>query len=416
MCNNNGHCRKFDAGTMCPSYRVTRDEQHLTRGRANSLRLALSGQLGPEALTSPAMAQTLALCVSCKGCKRECPTGVDMARMKIEFLHHYGQRHGRSARQKLIASLPHYAPLLSRYATLINLGASLPGVRWLLEKALGLSRHRSLPAWSRRPFPAQCAASARSQEGSVALEAVLFVDTFNRYFEPENAADALAVLEAGGCKVHVAQPQDGGRPLCCGRTFLAAGMVDQARSEAHRMIEALRPHALRGRPIVGLEPSCLLTLRDEYQVLGLPEPDVGLLARHALLFEEFIARERRNGRFSAAFDALQTEALLHGHCHQKAMDTMGAAREALALVPGLKVREVTTSCCGMAGSFGFEAEHFGISMKMAEATLLPEVRNAAGALIIASGTSCRHQIRDGAQCSALHVARVLRRALAKAGA
>lgn len=409
MCNNNGHCRKFDAGTMCPSYRVTRDEQHLTRGRANTLRLALSGQLGREALTSQAMAQTMALCVSCKGCRRECPTGVDMARMKIEFLHQYVQRRGASARQKLIAFLPRYAPALSRLAPILNLGAAIPGMAWLLDKTLGLSRHRRLPTWSLRPFSSP---SMRVSSGeSAGPEVVLFADTFNRYFEPENLHDAIAVLRAGGCTVRVAQPKDAGRPLCCGRTFLAAGFVDEARAEARRMIEALRPDVLRGRAIVGLEPSCLLTLRDEYRVLGLPRGDVDGLAARALLLEEFIAREARAGSFAAPFGRLERLALLHGHCHQKAFDTMGAVRETLALVPGLQVREIESSCCGMAGSFGFEAEHFAISRKMAEAALLPAVRAAPEALLVADGTSCRHQIRDGAGRPAWHVARVLRRAL-----
>ncbi|MGH8632021.1 MAG: FAD-binding and (Fe-S)-binding domain-containing protein, partial [Burkholderiales bacterium] len=419
MCNNNGHCRKFDAGTMCPSYRVTRDEQHLTRGRANSLRLALTGQLGPDALTADSMAQTMALCVSCKGCKRECPTGVDMARMKIEFLHHYVQRHGLTARQKLIAFLPRYAPALSRFAPLVNLGAAVPGVRTVLERCIGLSRDRSMPKWSARPFRIPSAPMETENRGEAAAEgrgeAVLFADTFNRYFEPENLHDALAVLRAGGYAVHCAQPLDGGRPLCCGRTFFAAGLVDEARVEARRLVESLRSHALRGRAIVGLEPSCLLTLRDEYLVLGLPPADVDLIGRHALLLEEFIAREARNGRFRAVFSPLQSTVLLHGHCHQKAFDAMGAVRETLALVPGLELRQLESSCCGMAGNFGFEREHYDVSMRMAEADLLPAVRAAdSGCLIVADGTSCRHQILDGAARSAVHVARVLRRALVMA--
>jgi FAD/FMN-containing dehydrogenase/Fe-S oxidoreductase len=410
MCNNNGHCRKFDAGTMCPSYRVTRDEQHLTRGRANSLRLALSGQLGADALTADSMAQTMALCVSCKGCKRECPTGVDMARMKIEFLHHYVRRHGLTTRQKLIAFLPRYAPLLSKVAPLLNLGAAAPGVGWFLEKAAGISRRRSLPRWRSRPFRAPAPPGG---EGGDEAGVVLFADTFNRYFEPENLHDARAVLRAAGYAVHGAEPLDGGRPLCCGRTFLAAGLVEEARSEARRLVESLRVHALRGRAIVGLEPSCLLSLRDEYRVLALPPADVELISRHALLLEEFIAREARGGRFAAVFSPLQCAILLHGHCHQKAFDAMGAVRETLALVPGLQVRQIESSCCGMAGGFGFEMEHYEMSMAMAENGLLPAVR-AAGTdcLVVADGTSCRHQILDGAGRDALHVARVLCRALA----
>jgi Fe-S oxidoreductase len=357
------------------------------------------------------MAQTMALCVSCKGCKRECPTGIDMARMKIEFLHHYVQRHGLTARQKLIAFLPRYAPLLSKFAPLLNLAAAIPGVPMVLEKATGISRRRSLPRWRSNPFRGPT--PRPGEEGRGEGEVVLFADTFNRYFEPENLHDALAVLRAARYAVYGAEPLDGGRPLCCGRTFLAAGLVEEARAEARRLLESLRAHALRGRAIVGLEPSCLLSLRDEYRVLNLPSADVDLISRHALLLEEFIAREARGGRFAAVFSPLRCAILLHGHCHQKAFDAMGAVRATLALVPGLQVHQLESSCCGMAGNFGFEKEHYEMSMAMAESDLLPAVRAAGGdCLVVADGTSCRHQILDGAGRSALHVAGVLRRALA----
>jgi len=431
MCNNNGHCRKFDAGTMCPSFRVTRDEQHLTRGRANTLRLAISGQLGPDALTSDAMRETMALCVSCKGCKRECPTGVDMARMKIEFLHHYNRRHGLTLRQKLIAWLPRYAPIASMFAPLLNLRDAIPGLPWLTEKFLGLSARRTLPKWRSGssftpspplPFsPSPLAGEGRGEEGEGRGEAggegrgevvVLLVDTFNRYFEPENVRAALDVLEAAGYKVEIAAPRDGGRPLCCGRTFLAAGLVDEARVEAQRMLDALRPFVDRGVPIVGLEPSCLLTLRDEYLVMGL-DGEIGPTAERALLFEEFLADEADAGRLRLDLAPLRAQtALLHGHCHQKAFDAMAAVRKVLGMIPGLNVQTVDSGCCGMAGSFGYEAEHFVVSMKMAEQSLLPAVRNAGPeTIVVADGTSCRHQIRDGARKKALHVARVLQMSL-----
>jgi len=241
---------------------------------------------------------------------------------------------------------------------------------------------------------------------------VLFIDTFSRHFEPENVEAALAVLAAGGYKVEVANAGNGERPLCCGRTFLAAGMVDEARIEAQRVLDALRPYVDRGVPIVGLEPSCLLTLRDEFLVMGLGS-EAGPLAERAMLFEEFLADEAAAGRLKLELKALETgTALLHGHCHQKAFDAMPAVRKVLAMIPGLKVESVESSCCGMAGSFGYEAEHFEASMKMAEFSLLPAVRSAAAdAIIVADGTSCRHQIHDGAGREALHVARVLRMAL-----
>ena len=417
MCNNNGHCRKFDAGTMCPSYRVTRDEQHLTRGRANTLRLALSGQLGPDALTSDEVYRTLDLCVSCKGCKRECPTGVDVAKMKVEFLHHYRQRHPLTMRERLVAYLPRYAPWGARLSWLLNLRDRVPGLATVTEKVLGFSAKRTLPRWHSRPFlntrPLSPAAGERGRvRGKDDKQVALFIDTFNNYFEPENARAALEVLQAGGYTVHLPRAVDDARPLCCGRTFLASGLVDEAKAEARRMLAALTPYIERGVPVVGLEPSCLLGLRDELLSM-IPGAESAELALNALLFEEFVAREIDAGRFALDLKALpQKKALLHGHCHQKAFAVMPAVQKALALVPELEVETIESSCCGMAGSFGFDAEHYDVSMKMGELSLLPKVRAAGDdALIVADGTSCRHQIHDGAAREALHVARILRRAL-----
>jgi FAD/FMN-containing dehydrogenase/Fe-S oxidoreductase len=400
MCNNNGHCRKFDAGTMCPSYRVTQDEQHLTRGRANTFRLALSGQLGPD---SDAMVkEALDLCVSCKGCKRECPTGVDMARMKIEFLAHYRKDHGPTLRDSAVAYLPRYARYAAVIAPLANLGMRLFG------GIAGFTASRKLPEWRRDRFGNPFGDRTPAKGGL--REIVLLVDTFNRYFEPDNVRAALRVLQAAGYRVHAAEPVEGGRPLCCGRTFLSAGLVDEARAEAKRVLDALAPWLARGIPIVGLEPSCLLTLRDEYGVLL---PGTEALAKGSFLFEEFLAGESIAGRLDLKLKAVASEALLHGHCHQKAFAAMAAVEHVLRLVPALNVRTIESSCCGMAGSFGYEAEHYDISMKMAEASLLPAVRKAAAdSLVVADGTSCRHQIEHGAQREALHVARVLERALA----
>jgi len=404
MCNNNGHCRKFDAGVMCPSYRATREEQHLTRGRANTLRLALSGQLGPDALASDTLHAALDLCVSCKGCRRECPTGVDMAKMKIEFLYHYRKRHGLELKDWLVAYLPRYAPWASRFAPVVN--ATQAGMKTLL----GLARERSLPGWHTDAFGEMTAPDAAPAASG--REVVLFVDTFNRYFEPDNARAALAVLQAAGYVVNLPRPADGGRPLCCGRTFLASGLVDEARVEARRVIRTLAPFVERGVPVIGLEPSCTLGLRDEFLSLN-PDSTVAALAANTFLFEEFIAREAEAERFGAALKPLpQKRALLHGHCHQKAFDVMPDVERALRLVPGLEVETIESSCCGMAGSFGYEGAHYEVSMKMAEASLLPRVRRSGiDEIIVADGTSCRHQIHDGSGRVAVHVARVLQRAL-----
>ena len=407
MCNNNGACRKLQvtAGVMCPSFRLTGDEKHVTRGRANALRLALSGQLGPDALTSDEMRDSLSLCVSCKACRRECPTGVDMARMKIEVAAARARTHGLSLRERIIAYLPRYAPLAAKLPWLMNARDVLPGVAWTSQRLLGLSARRKLPGWRRDVFVGN--GSAAAEEADI----LLLADTFNRYYEPENLYAAQAVLTAAGHRVATAEPLDGGRPLCCGRTFLSAGLVEEARKEARRLIESCLPHVRRGAMIVGLEPSCLFTLRDEMTALKLGA-EADEIADSALLFEEFLAGEADAGRLSLPLCRRGKKALLHGHCHQKAFGAMGAVETALRLVPGLEVSTIASGCCGMAGAFGYEAENFDISMAMGEADLLPAVRAApADADIVADGTSCRQQIAAGSGRKAVHVARVLAQAL-----
>jgi FAD/FMN-containing dehydrogenase/Fe-S oxidoreductase len=383
MCNNNGHCRKFDAGAMCPSYRATRNERDLTRGRANTLRLALSGQLGGEG--EQAVKEALELCVSCKGCKRECPTGVDMARMKVEFLAQYRKTHPLTLRDRAIGYLPRYAAWASRFAPLANVLSRLG------KSAAGFAPQRDLPRWRNDAFPAIERSDA---------DVVLFIDTFNRYFEPENARAALNVLRAAGYRVHAPGP------ICCGRTFLSVGLAEEAKREARRFIAELKPYAERGVPIVGLEPSCLFSLRDEFGVLL---PEGGALAGKAFLFEEFLAANLERLKFRET----KRQVLLHGHCHQKAFDAMPAVEKVLRSVPGVALSTVQTSCCGMAGSFGYEAEHYEVSMKMAELSLLPAVRSAADAVLVADGTSCRAQIAHGAGRAPVHVARFLEAALSE---
>ncbi len=410
MCNNNGACRKRDAGVMCPSFRATGDEQHLTRGRANSLRLALSGQLGPNALTSDDMYDTMKLCVGCKGCKRECPTGIDMAKMKTEFLYHYHQAHGLRLFDKLIAYLPRYAPLASKFGWLLNLRNTIPGLAKLSEQITGMSAERDLPHWSNNPF------SINENDAQICPEntpeVVLWIDTFNTYFEPENARAALRVLKAAGYKVHVAKPLDNGRPLCCGRTFLSAGLIEEARAEAQRLIDSVRNYIERGVPVVGLEPSYLYTLRDELIDL-LPGPLSKRLAKQSFLLEEFLANESESGTLKLDLNPISgNRILLHGHCHQKAFDTMSAVEHTLGLIPDLDVSTIDSSCCGMAGSFGYESDNHKISMAMGELDLFPVIREADKKIVIAAdGTSCRHQIADGTGRSALHVARILDLAL-----
>jgi FAD/FMN-containing dehydrogenase/Fe-S oxidoreductase len=410
MCNNNGHCRKFDAGTMCPSYRATKDEQHVTRGRANTLRLALSQQI-EGGFASASIKEAMDLCVGCKGCKRECPTGVDMAKMKVEFLHHYKAKHGHTLRDKLVAYLPRYAPTVSKIAWLANMLEVTPILKGLRERLVGLSATRSLPRWS---TPTDISSSLGSSAGSkqARKEVVLFADTFNSHFEAENVVAAIKVLDAAGYAVQIVRAADDQHPLCCGRTFLATGMVDEAKREARRTIDALMPYVERGVAIVGLEPSCLLTLRDEFQSM-FPGGQTNELAAHAYLLEEFLVREKRAGRLNLTLHTIASkQALLHGHCHQKAFGVMSDVEEVLSWIPELKTHTIESSCCGMAGSFGYEVEHIEISMKMGELSLLPAVRRApAATLIVADGTSCRHQIKDGAARDAVHVVQVLASAL-----
>ncbi|MGA7803069.1 FAD-binding and (Fe-S)-binding domain-containing protein, partial [Bradyrhizobium sp.] len=410
MCNNNGACRKLEGGVMCPSYRATRDEKDVTRGRANTLRLAISGQLGRDALASDAMMETLKLCVSCKACRHECPTGVDMAKMKIEVLAARVAEHGLRLRDRLVGYLPRYADAAARLAPLANWRNNSPLLRRLLERFASISARRALPAFRRDVFRTDSEAIGPAD----GREVVLFADTFNRIYERENLDAALRVLVAGGYRVHIPKPLDGGRPLCCGRTFLSAGLVDEARVELDRLVATYAPFAARGVPIIGLEPSCLLTLRDELLSLRADETAKTISAQ-ALLFEEFLVREAQAGRLELPLGAMPQKVLVHGHCHQKSFGAFRPVEQALRLIPDLTVEIIESSCCGMAGAFGYGADTYQASIAMAELSLLPAVRQADRAtLVVADGTSCRHQIKDGAERPALHAARVLALSLDRA--
>jgi len=356
------------------------------------------------------MAETLKLCVSCKACRHECPVGVDMAKMKIEVLAARAAVKGLSLRDRLVAYLPHYAPLASRLAWLANARNDSAILRSLFEKFAGISAKRALPAFRSDTFRTDADAFGPAN----GREVVLFADTFNRNYERENLDAALRVLVEGGYRVHVPKPASGGRPLCCGRTFLSAGLVDQAHAELDRLVATYAPFAARGVPIIGLEPSCLLTLRDE--LLSLRKDDAAkTISAHALLFEEFLVREAEVGRLQLKLGAVGAKALVHGHCHQKSFGAFKPVEQALRLIPDLAVETVESSCCGMAGAFGYGADTYDASIQMAELSLLPAVRSADEAtLIVADGTSCRHQIKDGTTREAIHVSRVLAMSLDRA--
>ncbi len=402
MCNNNGACRKLAGGVMCPSYRVTKDEKHVTRGRANVLRLAISGQLGKDAMTSEAMHEAMRLCVSCKACRRECPTGVDMARMKVEVAAARFEKHGASFHQKLIAHLPKYAPYVGRISGVANLLLKSGLIRTASEPITGLSQFLPLPKWTHRPFLQY--ESLGPPDGK---PVVLFADTFNTWFEPENLRAAQVVLAAAGYRVDVAVARRSQRPLCCGRTYLTNGMVNLAKLEVDRLLEALKPYLEKQIPIVGLEPSCVLGMRDEIPML-VRSQQAELLAETSYLLEEFLDREEPE------FDLkpVNGTALVHGHCHQKSFDQMAHVKKLLERIPGLKFNSINSGCCGMAGAFGYNRNTYQQANKMGELELFPAVRAAAeDTIIIADGTSCRHQIELGTGRKAMHFARVMQSAL-----
>jgi FAD/FMN-containing dehydrogenase/Fe-S oxidoreductase len=417
MCNGAGVCRKKTTGVMCPSFMVTREEEHSTRGRANALRAAISGGLPAEELTSPRMYKVMDLCIECKACKAECPSSVDMAKIKFEFLSHYYEKHGIPLRSKLFADIAFWSHLSSGFvAPLANWGLNNRLMRWGLEKFIGITSKRPLPEFARVPFTSWFKQRQKNRDGQAInrylttknpKKVVLFNDTFNTYNYPQTAIAATEVLEAAGFEVIL----PGHR--CCGRPMISKGLVNKARRAAQDTIDRLAPLAEQGLPIVGLEPSCLLSMRDDYFYL-LPGDRyrVKLIGEHCYTFEEFMAKLADEGQLQLSFTEAAREVLLHGHCHQRALVGTVPGKRTLSLPPAYRVTEVDSGCCGMAGSFGYEAEHYDISLAMAERRLLPAVRKQnQDTIIAAAGVSCRQQIKHGAGRQALHPAEILREAL-----
>jgi len=404
MCNGIGVCRKKLEGTMCPSYMATLDEEHSTRGRANALRAVLSGRVPAADFTGRRLYEVLDLCLECKACKAECPANVDMAKLKYEFLAHYYRRHGLPLRNRLFGGIHRLARWGSALAPLSNWLARSAPHRWLLERLAGIDRRRPLPAFARESFEGwfgRHRAEGDGARGSV----VLFHDTFNTYQTPEVAIAATRLLEAAGYRVILPDRR------CCGRPMISKGMLAEARELAAYNVARLAPHAREGRPIVGLEPSCLLTLRDEYVDL-LRSEDAHVVARQSFLLEEFLQRERAAGRGPAFAPGNGKKTLLHGHCHQKALAGTGPT-VAVLKAAGYEVSEVDAGCCGMAGSFGFEAEHYDLSLAIANRRLVPAVKAAApDVAVCAPGISCRQQIEHTTGRVARHPAQLLWEALA----
>jgi len=410
VCMHNRQCQRDGRGVMCPSYRITDDPAHSTEARVAAFKAALNGELGDNPFASPKLVEAMDLCVSCKGCKKECPSAVDMTLIKTEYLAQRNAVMGVSRRARLFGGLPAWVGHHRRLTRwVVGLRNNLRPIAWASEWLLGMSARRPIPPPAEKPFqPAPVGEGAR---GAV----ILFVDTFAHHFQPEIAEAAVKVLNAAGYAVKIASPAaddaEPERPLCCGRTYLSTGQVDLARLEAQRVLAALRPALETKTPIIGLEPSCLLALRDEFYSLGLG-PEIGQLGKQAFLFEEFLVREANRGMTLPLKPIARPKALVHGHCHQKAFGVMKSMRKVLAWIPGFEFELIDASCCGMAGSFGLEAEHYDASLQMAELTLLPTIRAAsAETRIIADGFSCRHQIKDGSGRDAVHVAVLLAEAL-----
>ncbi|GBD10888.1 Anaerobic glycerol-3-phosphate dehydrogenase subunit C [bacterium HR23] len=406
MCNGVGACRKVLTGTMCPSYMVTREEEHSTRGRANALRAVLSGLLPPSEFTSPRLYQVLDLCLECKGCKAECESSVDMAKLKYEFLAHYYKAHGWPLRARLFAHIATLGRLGSALAPLSNwASASLVG-RWALER-IGIHPRRPLPPFARPTFSVWFRGHTPYPGAGRKGEVVLFHDTFMDYHYPSVGRSAVALLERAGYRVLLAPK------VCCGRPMISKGMLERAREHARRNVETLFPYAQRGIPIVGCEPSCLLTLRDEYPDLLPGDPRAQAVARQAVLLDAFLVRLTEEGGLDIPWKPYPGKVLFHAHCHQKALVGYEASLKALRLVPQAQVEFIDAGCCGMAGAFGFEREHYDISLKIGERRLFPAVRSNPGAKVVVTGVSCRQQIEHGTGVRPLHLAEFLAQQMAQ---
>jgi FAD/FMN-containing dehydrogenase/Fe-S oxidoreductase len=402
MCSGVGACRKTLAGTMCPSYMATRDEAHSTRGRANVLRLAMSGRMEDAGLDDEGVHAVLDLCLECRACKSECPVGVDVGRYKSEFLAGYYQRHGIPLEVRAFGRIHQLAPWGSRFAPLVNAVAGSALGRRMNEALLGIDRRRQPPRWARRTLRERLS-GARTR--TAAPRAVLFADTFTSHVEPEIGVAAFEVLDHAGVGATLAPH------VCCGRPLVSKGLLAEARDLAARNVAALYPRASRGEAIVFVEPSCLSAIREDAPDLlsGSLREKARIVGQQAVLFEELLEREIAAGRARLALGPGPPAVLLHVHCHQRSMGLGTAAAALLSRIPGTAVTDLDAGCCGMAGSFGYAREHYEVSRAIGERKLLPAARALpAGAVLAAAGTSCRHQVAHFAGVDAVHPAVLLR--------
>jgi FAD/FMN-containing dehydrogenase/Fe-S oxidoreductase len=400
LCNGSGVCRKLAGGTMCPSFRATRDEKDSTRGRANALRLALSGERPLKEMRSRWVYEVLDLCLMCKACKSECPSNVDMAKLKAEFLQLYYDGRPRPLGQAFMARVHVVNRLGAPFAPVVNWLQDRRPLRWLMEKIGGIDRRRSLPVLHADHLRRRFARHRPAPEAGTRGRVILLDDCFTTFNEPDIGMAAVEVLERAGYRVELAGL------TCCGRSLLSKGFLREARELIHAQLPGLARRVADGRPILGLEPSCLLTLTDEWLELA-PGADARRVAAAARLADSWLAERVKVGETHLKFAPRSGRVLVHGHCHQKALVGLSGTAAALKLVPGLEVEVLDTGCCGMAGSFGYEKEHYDLSVQVAELSLLPALRAEPQATIVAPGTSCRHQIKDLAGRRALHPLEVL---------
>ena len=417
MCSGVGACRKTLSGTMCPSYMATRDEAHSTRGRANALRQAMTGALGGNGpreigLGNRDVYDVLDLCLECRACKTECPTGVDMARFKSEFLYDYYRRHGTPLRAHVLGKIRELSAIASQCASVVNPWLDLGWVRALNERLFGIDRRRSLPPWARTTLTSAWRTRGDDRvnggavtDGDRGTEVVLFADTFTNYYDPHIGLAAADVLEAAGFAVSL------GPDACCGRPLISQGLLEEARDRAGDVVRKLHPIAAAGKRIILLEPSCLSALIDDVPDLlrGEAQQQAREVAAACVLFEDHLERALATDQAVLPVRAGPKQIILHGHCHQKSLGLVAPAKALLERIPGATVTDLDSGCCGMAGSFGYAREHFEVSRSIGERVLLPAARNLPdGATLVAAGTSCRHQVHDLAQIEAVHPAVVLR--------
>lgn len=407
MCNGVGVCRQLDQGVMCPSFQAYRQEAHSTRGRANVLRAAMMGLLGPNGMTSQELYDLLDLCLSCHACKSECPSAVDMAKLKAEFLHMYYKKHGTPLRVRLLGNIEKVYRISQPFAPVANF--LINGPPKFAVRSLGIHSKRSLPEFATRTFSEWHREYTLSKDGAKQKslkQVVFFHDTFMEHNDPHIGKAAIKVLEAAGFEPIILRDK-----VCCGRPEVSKGLLDEAKRLAQHNVKLLAPYAGQGTPIIGCEPSCMAMLVDEYCDL-LPGNDTASIAQVAMTIDMFLAREAEEGNLTLNFDEEPRQVLFHGHCQQKAIFGTESTHKMLQLIPNCSIEEVNAGCCGMAGAFGYEKEHYDLSIAIAEMSLAPAIRAASPETIIcATGTSCREQIEHTTGRRARHPIEVVAEAI-----